>query len=62
MLDDYTFRRIDKFTGAEGTWQEWSFNVIMTITQVDAKLADSLEDIRKNSTKPLTADIFEDLE
>ena len=28
LLDDYTFRRIDQFTGVEGTWQEWSFNVI----------------------------------
>ena len=23
LLDDYTFRRMDKFTGTEGTWQEW---------------------------------------
>ena len=62
LLDDYTFRRIDKFTGAEGTWQEWSFNVLMTVTQVDPELAEHLECIRANSTKPLHADIFDDIE
>ena len=29
MLNDHTFRRIDEFTGAEGTWPEWSFNMLM---------------------------------
>ena len=60
LLDDYTFRRIDKFTGAEGTWQEWSFNVLMTVTQVDAKMGDSLEDIKAKAVKPMTGDMFKD--
>ena len=46
LLDDYTFRRMDKFTGAEGTWQEWSFNMSMTVTQVDHKLGEALEEMR----------------
>ena len=58
LLNDHTFRRIDKFTGPEGTWQEWSFNVIMTIAQVDPELGDRLEEIKTNSVKPLTNDLF----
>ena len=62
LLNDHTFRRIDKFTGAEGTWQEWSFNVLMTIAQVDPELGDRLEEIKTNSVKPLTSDIFREPE
>ena len=57
LLNDYTFRRIDKFTGAEGTWPEWSFNMLMTITQVDADLGTGLEELKKE-VKPLTDDMF----
>ena len=60
LLDDYTFRRIDKFTGTEGTWPEWSFNVLMTVAQVDATIGDSLEEIKSKAVKPMTADMFKD--
>ena len=57
LLDDYTFRRLDKFTGAEGTWQEWSFNMLMTVAQVDPTLGQGLEELKKD-VKPLTDDMF----
>ena len=58
LLDDYTFRRIDKFVGTEGTWPEWSFNVLMTVTQVDPKIAAGLEEIKGTVKLPLTDDMF----
>ena len=58
LLNEYTFRRMDKFTGAEGTWQEWSFNLLMTVTQVDEKLGKSLEEIKKRD-EPLSDNMFE---
>ena len=59
LLDDHTFRRLEKFTGAEGTWQEWSFNMSMTITQVDPKLGEALDEIRLKSKSPISADMFD---
>ena len=57
LLNDYTFRRMDKFTGAEGTWQEWSFNMSMTVTQVDHKLGAALEEMRLIKS-PISANMF----
>ena len=25
LLNDYTFRRVEKFSGDTGSWQEWTF-------------------------------------
>ena len=61
LLDDYTFRQIDKFTGVEGTWQEWSLNMLMTVTQVVANLGDSLEQIKSKAVEPLTDNMFKDV-
>ena len=58
LLNDYTFRRMDKFTGADGTWQEWSFNLLMTVTQVEETLGKSLEEIKKKD-EPLSDHMFE---
>ena len=61
LLNDYTFRRMDKFTGAEGTWQEWSFNMSMTVTQVHQELGEALEEMRLVKS-PVSADMFTDVD
>ncbi len=40
-----TFSRMDKFTGDENKWQEWVFNLIMTIKRADKKVGEAMERI-----------------
>ena len=59
LLDDYTFRRIEKYGGAVGTWHEWSFGLSMTAGTVDAHLSAALEDIKKMANVPLNEHLFD---
>ena len=59
LLDDYTFRRIEKYSGAVGTWHEWSFGLTMTAGTVDGQLSAALEEIKKMANAPLNESLFD---
>jgi len=59
LLDDYTFRRIEKYSGAVGTWHEWSFGLTMTAGTVDGQLSAALEEIKKFANAPLNEGLFD---
>ncbi len=54
-----TFSRLDKFTGQDGQWQEWIFNLIMTFKKLDTKLGEALERIIMQCKGMLTPGIIE---
>ena len=58
LLDDHTFRRIEKFAGLTGTWQEWSFGVSMTSSTIDTALSEALEEIKRKAATSLNEDTF----
>jgi hypothetical protein len=53
LLDDHTFRRIEKFSGLTGTWPEWSFGVSMTAATVDKQLGQALDEIKTKAAMPM---------
>ena len=58
LLDAHTFRRIEKFTGEAGTWQEWSFGSSMTASAVDNWLGVALYEVKNKASTPLTNLMF----
>ena len=58
LLDDHTFRRIEKFSGSAGTWQEWSFGVSMTSATIDKNLGIALDEVKMKAATPLNGDTF----
>ena len=59
LLDDHTFRRIEKFSGEVGTFQERSFGLSMTARTVDHELGTALDEIKKSASTPLTEHTFQ---
>jgi hypothetical protein len=54
LLDERYFRRLDKFTGEEGKWQEWFFNLMVTLGNLDIKLVNAFEAFIRETTGPWT--------
>ncbi len=52
-IEEKVYRRVDKYTGASGTWQEWSFAFVNATSgvnpEVDLKLAKSLSALGINA-------------
>ena len=59
LLDDHTFRRVEKFSGEVGTFQEWSFGLSMTAQTVEQQLGNALDEIKRNASSPLTEFTFQ---
>ena len=53
-IEEKRYARMDKFTGAAGTWGEWSFGFITTTQGLNAEVGKSLEDIVKSSETTVT--------
>ena len=62
LLDDHTFRRIEKFTGEAGTWPEWSFGLSVTAATVEHGIGASLDEIKKRASAPLTSNTIRGLD
>ena len=60
LLNDYTFRRVEKFSGDTGSWQEWTFLLSTTAGSVDKALSKAFDEIKKKAdhSKPLTGQTF----
>ena len=41
LLDERHFRRLEKFSGAEGTCQEWLFNLMVTLANLEIKIVNA---------------------
>ena len=55
-IEDKVYRRVDKFTGAAGTWQEWSFSFINATSGVNKDIGVILERIGQQCETQLTPD------
>ena len=49
LLNDYTFRRVDKFSGDIASWQEWTFLLSTTAGSVDKGLSKAIDEIKKKA-------------
>ena len=55
-IEDKYFRRVDKYTGAAGTWQEWSFDFITATTAVIPAVGMVLDAMNKASESSVTVE------
>ena len=55
-IEDKAYRRVDKFNGTAGSWQEWSFNFINATSAINKDVGMVLENIGKQSETKLTAE------
>ena len=53
-IEDKVYGRVDKFTGAAGTWQEWSFSFINATSGVNKDIGVILERIGQQCETQLT--------
>jgi len=53
-IEDKVYRRVDKFTGAAGTWQEWSFSFVNATSGVNKDIGSILERIGQQCETQLT--------
>ena len=49
MLEEKYFRRIDKYSGELGKWQEWLFNVFVAVSGVSSECVVAMEEIVKTA-------------
>lgn len=49
VLEEKYFRRIDKYSGEPGKWQEWLFNVCVAISSVSSECVVAMEEIVKKA-------------
>ena len=49
LLNDYTFRRVEKFSGDTGSWQEWTFLLSTTAGSVDKGLSKAIDEIKSKA-------------
>ena len=60
-IEEKRYARMDKFTGAAGTWGEWSFGFITTTQGLNAEVGKSLEEIVKSSETTVTNEAVDKL-
>ena len=49
VLDEKHFRRIEKFTGETGKWQEWLFGVCVAVSGLSTDCCQAMEEVVKMS-------------
>ena len=58
-IEDKHYRRMEKFTGAAGTWGEWSINFVTTTEGINPRVGRVLEDIGKSSEPSVTVEALD---
>ena len=53
-IEEKHFRRNETYARVIGTWQEWSFNFLTTVTGLNAEVGRVLGEMAKKSATPLT--------
>ena len=51
ILDKKHFRRIEKFTGEAGKWQEWLFRVCVAVSGLSVECCRAMEEVVKVTSK-----------
>jgi hypothetical protein len=54
VLEERFFRRMEKFGGEDGRWQEWIFNLVVTVGGVDRGCVAAMEKVLKECSGPLS--------
>ena len=54
VIEEKVYHRVDKYTGAAGTWQEWSFAFVNATSGVNAEVGKILERIGNQCANQLT--------